>query len=74
VVRRDEIVAAADRASKVAEKIKKYADEFFQAAAKRAGDEFGENLFNPIWWLGVASLITSVVSGLHSWLDMFPIH
>jgi hypothetical protein len=74
VVRRDELVAAANGASKVAEKIKQYTDEFFLAAAKKSGEKFGESLFSPVWWLGVAALITSAVGALHSWLEAIPIH
>ena len=74
VIRRDEVIEAANSASKIAEKIQQYADEFFSSASKKAGEKLGESLFSPTWWLGVSAVIMLVVQAVHSWLSAIPIH
>jgi hypothetical protein len=71
IVRREELVTAANRASEIADKTKEYVDDFFKAAAKRGGEKFGENLFSPTWWLGVATAITLIVEAVRSLLSLF---
>ena len=67
-VKREDLVAAAHRASKFVDKIKDYADTFFREAAKKGA----ENIMNPTWWLGVGALIGLVVEAVRSWLQLWP--
>lgn len=67
-VEREELVAAMERASKIAEKIKEYADDFCKAAAKRGGEKLGESVFSLTWWIGMATSIILAVEAVSSWL------
>src|SRR5262249_36299881 len=51
VVKREELVATAEKASKIAEKLREYADDFCRAAAKRGGEKFAEGIFSLPWWV-----------------------
>jgi hypothetical protein len=67
----EEIIAATDRASKIGEKIKQHVDGIFEAAAKKVGENLGDNLTSLTWWYGVAAIIREIVNAVQSWLSLF---
>jgi len=69
VTKYEEVVAATDQASKVGEKIKQHVNGIFEAAAKKVGENLGDNVTSLTWWLGVAAIIREIVDAVQSWLE-----
>jgi hypothetical protein len=71
IANRQELVEAAQRTSRFAEKIKEYADDVCKEAAKSFGSQSGKQLAL-VLWLSLAAALTFVGKALLTWLQAVP--
>jgi hypothetical protein len=68
VKKRQEVVEAAQKTSKIAEKIKEYLDIFFKDLSKSLGTEVGKQLARAPLWYGLYAALNLVGEAAAHWL------